>query len=59
MNARFIKFGRFVINPNLIASIVIADDGSSRVILSGGGEPVRLSAEDTQKLLTVITPLGS
>ena len=44
----FIKFTRFVVNPNQITSIVLGDSGESKVIFAGGADSVPLSAQETR-----------
>ena len=69
---RFIKIGKYVINPNLITSIDTTNERGSKLNFTGcneedggctvnfsGGSSLRLSTDETQSLMDVVAPVGS
>ena len=56
---KFITVGRFVINANLIVSIEVFRPGNgSDVKITGLDHALRLSDQETQALIGLITPTG-
>jgi hypothetical protein len=57
---KFIAVGRFVINANLIMSIEVFRPGNGRdVKITGLEHAIRLSDQETEALIGLITPTGS
>ena len=55
----FVTVGRFVININLITSIEVHRPGSgSDVKVTGQDDAIRLSDQETETLIGIITPIG-
>jgi len=56
---KFITVGRFVINPNLILSIEVFRPGNgSDVRITGLEHAIRLSDQETEALIGLLTPTG-
>jgi hypothetical protein len=56
---KFITVGRFVINASLIMSIEVFRPGNgSDVKITGLEHAIRLSDQETEALIGLITPLG-
>ena len=56
---KFITVGRFVINTNLIMSIEVFRPGNgSDVKITGLEHAIRLSDQETEALIGLITPTG-
>jgi hypothetical protein len=55
----FITIGRFVINVNLITSIEVHRHGNgSDLKVTGQDHAIRLSDQETETLMEIITPMG-
>ena len=56
---KFITVGRFAINVNLITSIEVHRPGNgSDVKVTGQGDAIRLSDQETETLMSIVTPMG-
>jgi len=56
---KFVTVGRFVINANLIMSVEVYRPGNGcEVKVTGLDHPIKLSDQETEILLSLITPIG-
>ena len=56
---KFVTVGRFVTNANLIMSVEVYRPGNGcEVKVTGLDHPIKLSDQETEILLSLITPIG-